>query len=338
MIDLSKVSVIMPVYNEEKYIEKSLMRIIEQDWQGFIDIIIVDGKSEDETVNIITKLKNNLPDNVQIKVFTNPKRYIPVSLNIACENASSDIIIRIDGHTLAPRNYISQCIKGLQEINFQGIVGGRCVIQQGDRTDKAEAIALAVSNKFGVGNASYRIEKEGLPQYMEVDTVPFGSFTKELWNKLNGYDETLLYDEDFDFNFRTKKLGLKVIMNNEILLDYFARKNFAHLSRQYFRYGYWANAFCIKHRTIPNIRRFVPLSFLICLLLSLVFSTKLFSSIAALYIISISCVSFYETKRKNKSFTTGIYMATAIIMLHFSYGSGSLISILQLYRFFLRKY
>lgn len=174
------VSVIIPVYNEEKHIRKAIQSVIEQDWPGMIEMVIIDGHSSDRTVEIIREIQATLPEHRSIKLGENPARYIPISLNIACADATHEIIVRTDGHTYNPPNYVSEMVSALQVIEFKGIAGGRWEILPGEDTCIGQAIAISASHPLGVGNAAYRTLKNDVGQLLDVDTVPFGAFTKSL--------------------------------------------------------------------------------------------------------------------------------------------------------------
>lgn len=328
MIDTNKVSVIMPIFNEEKHIAKALECMVNQDWQDHIEIVIVDGNSTDDSVKIIKEFEKGLPENRSIKLLYNSKRYIPISLNIACENVSNFIIVRIDGHTYAPLNYVSESVKALKSIDFKGIAGGICKIGAENDSVLAKSIALAVSHKVGVGNAQYRTFNGDVNTYIEVDTVPFGAFTKEIWEDIGGYDEKLLYDEDYDFNFKARKNGYKVLMNPKIVLNYFSRKNLRLLWKQYYRYGYWANKFCFKHKIIPSLRRLIPLCFVTSFIIAPIISVKLLYLLIIAYCLCIAAVSFSEGLIKRKSLKMFLCLLPTFPTLHFSYGIGSLFSVI----------
>lgn len=160
-----------------------------------------------------------------------------------------------------------------------------------------------------------------------MDTVPFGAFTKELWEKVGGYDEELLYDEDYDFNYRARKLGYRVVMNPKIVLNYFSRKDFRTLWLQYYRYGYWANRFCLKHRIVPSFRRLIPTFFVLALITLPFINRFLFYSMITAYCLLIFSASFYEGIIKRKDFILSLIMIFIFPTLHISYGIGSLLSI-----------
>jgi len=248
MLNKDNVTVIMPAYNEEKHIRDAVNKVVNQKWSGNLEIVVVDGGSTDRTAAIMKEIIPTLPPNRSLQILYNPQKHIPVSLNMACLHASSDIIVRTDAHTYVPDDYVLETVNTLEEIEYQGIAGGRIIIYPGEETCIARAISLAVRHPLGVGNAAYRTLGSDVVKPLDVDTVPFGAFSKALWEDLGGYDESLLFDEDYDLNYRAREKGYRVVLNPKIVLTYFSRKNLNLLWKQYFRYGFWAYKFCQKHK------------------------------------------------------------------------------------------
>jgi succinoglycan biosynthesis protein ExoA len=323
------VSVIIPVFDEEKHIRNAIQNLIEQDWLGAIEIVIVDGNSTDRTVEIIREMQATLPACRFIKLCENPARHIPISLNIACANATHEIIVRTDGHTYTAPSYISEMVGALRIIEFKGIVGGRFDIQPGEATSIGRAIAISGSHPLGVGNAAYRTLKDDAGALLDVDTVPFGAFTKTLWQQIGGYDEVLLFDEDYDYNYRIKQEGYRIVLNPRVVLSYFSRKNLPLLWLQYYRYGYWANRFCLKHKTIPTVRRCVPTGFVLALISSAIVDLQLLLTLAVLYLLPILAVSFIEGVVKRGNVALALCLISVFPVLHLSYGIGSIASVLN---------
>lgn len=338
-IDKSKVTIIIPVFNEEKYIEGVINSLINQDWKGKIEIIVVDGNSTDNTCKIIRQMMNKLPKRISIKILNNPQRFIPISLNIACKQATSDIIIRIDGHTFAPSNFISEIVNALEEIDYNGIVGGRLLIQSASSSAVAKAIEIGVSHPLGVGNALYRTTKDRpLSRFIEVDTVPFGAFKKELWEQLGGFDENMHSNEDYDFNFRAKKLGYKIVMATRIVLKYVPRSTIIQLWKQYFRYGFWVSRFFIKHKTVPAVRKIIPLIFLFSLILTFLLNKNAFFLLVVFYGSFIFIISIYEGLLKRRNLSIVFFLLLTFVTLHFAYAFGNITGFLsKMFRNFTKK-
>ena len=324
-----KVTVFIPVYNEEKHIEGVLKGLFDQDWRGSMEILLVDGHSSDGTVEIIERMKGNAPASVTIRILHNSRRHIPISLNLACEEATGSILVRLDGHTYPPPHFISRMVRNLESIPKQGTVGGCWNIVPANNTVWARACAAAVSHRFGIGNAAYRIWAASAdPVLQQVDTVPFGAFAKSLWQQLGGYDESLLFDEDSDFNFRVRQTGNAVWLDPGIVFDYVARSNLKQLWIQYFRYGFWSSRFFWKHRTISSWRKLGPFTFVSTILLLLPFLPLVSVSLFAFHLGVAVIVAFREALRGRQGPAFFFSLTAAFWVVHWSYGIGNLCGLL----------
>ena len=256
-----KVSVIVPCYNEEETIQKLLEAIYHQSYpRDQIEVIIADGLSTDHTRDVIGAFQVIHPD-FAIRIIENKKRIIPSGLNCAIEAAQGEYIVRLDAHSIPDSEYISLCVDGLQKGSGDNI-GGIWKIEPGAHTWIAKSIAIAVSHPFGVGDALYRIG--GTAQ--EVDTVPFGAFRRQLVDKIGMFDETLLTNEDYEFNTRVRQSGGKVWMNPSIHSVYFARSTLGELAHQYWRYGYWKAQMLRRYPKTLRWRQVIPPLFVLALI------------------------------------------------------------------------
>ena len=196
------VSVVMPVYNEEKYIEKCIDSLLLQDYpQGKMEWIFVDGCSRDRTVELIQKYQSLYP--ALIKILNNPNKIVPNAMNIGIAASCGRYIVRLDAHADYAKNYISKCIYYLENTDAENVGG---VVETKSKGVMGNAIAKMLSSKFGVGNSQFRINGES----GYVDTVPFGAFRREVFSKYGGYDERLVRNQDNEMNFRIRKNGGKI--------------------------------------------------------------------------------------------------------------------------------
>ena len=178
-MNVRKVSVICPVFNEEKFIEECIMSIIEQDYpQDMMEVLFVDGRSTDKTREIIERYMRQYPF---IKLLDNPERIVPYALNRGLEAAKGEVIMRLDGHCTYPTNYISELVRYLYQLNADN-VGGVWNTQPAKDTPICQAIAQASSHPFGVGGSMHKI---GASKIIETDTVPFGCYKREIFEKLS---------------------------------------------------------------------------------------------------------------------------------------------------------
>ena len=229
-----KVSVIVPCYNEQSTIRPLLEALRSQTFpRAEMEVIIADGMSTDRTRQVIAAFQNDFPD-LEVRLVDNTVRTIPAGLNCAIEAARGEFIIRLDAHSKPYSDYVANCIKA-HAAGRGDNVGGVWEIQPGAQTWIANSIAAAASHPLGVGDAMYRLAASA----SEVDTVPFGSYRRTLIAKIGGYNESLLTNEDYEFNTRIRKSGGRVWLDPSIRSIYFSRSTLGELIRQYWRYGFW---------------------------------------------------------------------------------------------------
>jgi len=230
------VSVVIPCYNEEQFIGKTLENLVSQYDSSRYEIIIVDGMSTDRTREVINQFQRARPM-ISVRILDNPARKIPTALNIGVGAARGEIVARMDAHAAPSPGYVRRCV-ALLAGNHNGVVGAPCDVRPAANTLMARAIAAAVSNRFGIGDAQYRLQ-DGKVGQESVDTVAFSCFRKALWKSLGGFNEELLANEDYDFNYRVRVSGGSVLLDRVEHCDYFARATLGGLAKQYFRYGQW---------------------------------------------------------------------------------------------------
>jgi glycosyltransferase involved in cell wall biosynthesis len=325
------ISIIIPCFNEEKTIAQVLSAILEQTVDiGICEVVIADGMSSDKTRDAIedfTKAHKELC----VRVVDNPKRYIPAALNTAINASKGQYVVRLDAHCVPERTYIERCINHLTNDKADNI-GGVWIIEPGDKTPIAKAIAIAASNMIGTGNAAYRQagSQEGF-----VDTVPFGSFRRKLFDKIGLYDEELLSNEDYDLNVRIRKAGGKIFLDPKIKCVYFARTTLSSLGKQYWRYGFWKAKMLRKYPDSIRWRQALPPLFVFGLIILLCISIFL-PTILLLVVVLLSlyltlvALSVVTDKRSNEmSFIEKILTMSAVVTMHFTWASGFLVSLMQ---------
>ena len=212
-------TVICPIYNEENRIEECIRSVIAQDWpKEELEVLFVDGMSGDRTREIVKEYSQQYPF---IQLLDNPKRIAPSGLNIGIRAAKGEIILRLDAHAKYPNNYFSVLVNKLQETGADN-VGGACRTLPAKDTPECRAIAHAMSSPFGMGNSYFRI---GADCEKWVDTVPFGCFRRDVFDKIGLFDEELVRNQDDEFNGRIIQNGGKILLLPQVVTDYFARKD-----------------------------------------------------------------------------------------------------------------
>ncbi|HEY0100186.1 MAG TPA: glycosyltransferase [Pyrinomonadaceae bacterium] len=260
--ELPFVSIVIPCYNEERFIYKVLENLAGQYASARSEIIVVDGRSTDRTRERVAEFKRAYPS-LRVRLVENPARNIPAGVNLGIEEARGDIIVRMDAHSIPSSNYVRCCVEqlegGAKGEEAASVVGMPWRIQPGAETREARAIALAVAHPFGIGDAKYRMPERAATEF--VDTVPFGVFRKSLWREVGGFNEALLANEDYDFHYRIRQRGGRILLDTSGHSLYFARPTIRELARQYFRYGTWKAQMVKLHPRSLRLRHLVAPAF-----------------------------------------------------------------------------
>ena len=324
------ISIILPVRNEERYISACVASIFAQDYpKDRMEVIFVDGRSEDRTVAMLRDMQKEHP---QIQVLDNPNRTVPYAMNIGIGASRGEVIVRLDAHAEYPRDYVRLSVETLLTKDCDN--AGGVFVTRG-RGFMGEAIAEMLKTPLGVGNATYRLtEQDGY-----VDTVPFGCFRRELFERIGGFDERMTRNQDNELNFRIRKNGGKIYLNHNIRVLYYCRDTMRGIMRMGYMNGKWN---VITMTLVPGsmgVRHFVPLAFVVSTvalaLLTLLTRGLLFGGLLALewgaYLLLDGFYSWGIAKEKGLRF-----LPVEVILypaFHFAYGFGSLCGIAALPKF-----
>lgn len=321
-----KLSVICPIYNEEKHIASCLESILQQDFpKEEMEVLLVDGMSTDRTREIVQQYTEQYPF---IFLLDNPKRIVPTGLNIGIRVAQGDVIIRLDAHAIYPDNYFSVLVDKLFALNADN-VGGLCRTLPAKETPVCEAIAAALSSPFGMGDSHFRI---GTNKEMQVDTVPFGCFRREVFDKIGYFDEELIRNQDDEFNGRIIKYGGHIYLIPSIVINYYGRDSIGKVAKMFYQYGLFKPLVNKKLGTPATVRQFFPPLFVVGLIGGLLLSFVhpifciLYMVVLALYLF----LAIYFSVKQFKNIKKVLLLIATFVTIHVSYGWGYLCGCVKL--------
>jgi glycosyltransferase involved in cell wall biosynthesis len=295
-----------------------------------MEVVIADGISSDNTRAEILAFEQGHPD-LCLRVVDNHKRIIPAALNRAIETSRGKYIVRLDAHCIPQPDYVERCVAAL-EAGAGTMVGGVWDIRPGGAGWISRSIAVVASHPLGAGDARYRISS----QAGRVDTVPFGAYPRSLVEQVGPYDETLLTNEDYEFNTRIRQKGGVVWLDPAIRSVYFARSSLSGLARQYWRYGFWKMRMLRRYPGSLRWRQAVPALFVLSLVvlgLSSVFPpigavVRLALAGELIVYFSVLVLAGLQAAVRRRDPLLAVGVPLGIATLHLSWGSGFLWSLL----------
>ena len=331
-----KISIIVPIYNEQKYIKDCLESILKSDYnQEDMEILLVDGGSLDDTLRIIKEYQKKYTN---IILLHNPKKIVPIAMNIGIKNATGDYIIRLDAHASYPKNYFSKLIYWHEQLDAAN-VGTTIETKVKNLNKTSVAIKKVLSNRFGVGSA-FRSSGD-IKEAVLSDTVPFGCYKREIFDVYGLYDERLARNQDIELNKRISKGGGKIYLIPSTPCTYFARETFKELAKNNFENGKWniLTAYYTKSLTSLSIRHFIPLLFVLAIIIPLflsIFDGAFLLGSLFILLLYFSLVVYQSVKMSEKQ-TSVFHLIVVFYLLHISYGIGSLVGIFEVLKVKFRR-
>ncbi|OHA70178.1 MAG: hypothetical protein A3F15_00360 [Candidatus Wildermuthbacteria bacterium RIFCSPHIGHO2_12_FULL_40_12] len=308
---LPLVSIIIPCRNEEKFIENRIKSLLKDGYPlQKIEILIIDGKSEDKTRDIIKEYAVKFPF---IKLLDNNKKETAYAFNIGINHAIGEIIILMSAHTSDEKGYIEKCIKYMYEYNIDSVIGIMKATPS-KNTIMAKSIAISLSVFFGAGNSYFRI---GSNSPKLIDTA--GScYKKQVFQKIGFFNEKLKRSQDMDFSLRMNRAGIKTLLIPDIITYYYPKDNLKDFFIHNFEDGIWAILpFKFIKRPL-KLRHYIPLIFVLTLPLSIwpyILVNLFFSAQIAL---------------REKDLKYFFVVPLVFVTRHIGYGLGSFLGLIKL--------
>ncbi|MEL1134494.1 glycosyltransferase family 2 protein [Desulfitobacterium sp. THU1] len=323
-----EVSIIIPTYNEERFIKTCLDSIYGQSFPvNKMEILVIDGKSSDQTIQVVKQEIEAGRSN--LRLLENPQRIQASALNLGIRASTGKYIVRMDAHTTYDCDYVKKCVEIARDTGADN-VGGIAIATGKTRIGKV--ISLALSCSFGVGNAVFRLG--GIDG--EVKTVPFGTFPRETFEKFGLFNESLARCEDKEFNYRIRKGGGRIFMSKDLKAFYNNRETIRGLAKQCHDNGLWNMFTLVLSPGSLSIRHFVPFVFvssligigtavLVGLLTASWLQTLAWVLVIELWLYFILNIIFSMRLAQQETYHQLPLLMLIFFVMHTSYGLGSIV-------------
>ena len=242
------VSVVMPVLDEEAHLVESVNAILASTYDGPVQVVLALGPSRDGTDAIAARLAEA---DDRVRTVPNPTGRTAAALNAAIAASDYDVIVRVDGHAVIPPDYIDVAVRTLDATgadNVGGIMGAEGI------TEFEQAVAAAMTSRFGVGGAAFHIGGAAGPAL----TVYLGCFRRSALERVGGFDESMVRAQDWELNHRIRATGGLVWFTPDMRVSYRPRNSLSRLARQYHEYGRWRREVARRHPETVSLRYLAP--------------------------------------------------------------------------------
>jgi glycosyltransferase involved in cell wall biosynthesis/ubiquinone/menaquinone biosynthesis C-methylase UbiE len=313
------VTVIMPVRNAAPHLPTSLGAVLEQDWPAArLQVLVVDGDSGDGTADVAHQIAQEHQGGPRVEVLNNRRGIVPTAMNLGLARAEGSCIIRVDGHCTVPPDYVRRCTE-LLDATGADCAGG--VIRTVGETPVARAIAWAQSHRLGVGPVAFRT---GAARPTQVDTLAFGAYRREVFDRIGRFDEELVRNQDDELNLRLTRSGGTIWMDPSLVVIYRSRATLPGLWRQYQEYGFWKVRVWQKHRGVASWRHLVPAAFVGSLAAATaVAATGRRRPLAALLALYGGAIGLASRRASGLDGGSRRWLPAAFATLHLAYGTGT---------------
>ncbi len=322
------VSLCVVAYNEEQFLPNLLTDLQNQTYpHNLTEIVLIDGKSSDNTKNIMLEFAQKSTSFYSIQVLDNPQRVQAAGWNVAIANAKSDVIIRIDAHTHIPSEFTSKNM-ALQE-KGEYVTGGvrPCLI---DNPTPWKETLLEVENSM-FGSSISKGRKSTKASY--VKSMFHAAYRREVFEKAGTFNPKLLRTEDNEMHYRVREAGYKLYCDPDIVSYQYARSDFKKMVKQKYGNGYWIGLTLGVCPGCISIFHLVPFAFV----LGIVFSTVL--ALLSLWHLAVAMWGAYAlfviigticTIINKKANRWTFLMPVLFLIMHISYGVGTLVGIVKM--------
>ena len=242
------VSVVIPVRNGGRDLRRCLDAVLAQEYPGALEVVVAVGPSQDDTEQVAAAAAAADP---RVRVVPNPSGTTPAALNAAIAAGSGDVVARVDGHAELPQGYLRTAVETLAATGAENVGGIQAAT---GHTPFEHAVAAAMTSRFGVGNATFHYGGAPGP----TDTVYLGVFRRSALERVGGFDETLIRNQDYELNWRIRQSGGVVWFDPQLRVGYRPRSDLRALARQYFEYGQWKREVLRRHPQSARLRQLVP--------------------------------------------------------------------------------
>lgn len=316
-------TVVIPCRNEVRTITSVLADLASQDFSLPFEVIVADGISEDGTRGVLDDVLSGMPFRLSLRVVDNKRKSTPCGLNLAVKHAAGAFIVRVDAHSRLSGDFLRSIYEAL-ESGVGDVVGPQVRYVAASESPTSKTIAAMLNSRFGNGGTSSR---NPIQVPTKVTHTVMSCYRRKVWEAIGGYEESLLSNEDYEFDYRANLAGFSVVSLPRPVYNPIARATLIDFAKQRWRYGTWKSRVLKMHPTSIKLRQIMPM-----LIWPVAFVLPLVSySLTLLLAMGYSAVAAYSvvSDEKFRGAALGLKVKCALlapavaVVTHFVWGAGA---------------
>ncbi len=318
------VSVLVPVRDEQARIEASVVAMLAQDTEHTVELLFVDGRSTDDTVEILRRLQATDP---RIRILDNPERTTAHALNVGLRAARGRYVARMDAHTAYPPGYLRHGIDRLAAGDVAWVTGPQVPTGEGYWS---RIVATALGGRLGRGASDkWAADDADAPaDEWELSTSVFtGVWRRDTLDELGGWDPAWAVNQDSEMAARVLARGGRIVCRREMGAAYVPRDGLRRLARQYWRYGAFRARTFVRHPSSCGPLRIaaagLPVTFAAAMLPGR--SGRVGRRLTGTYLLAVAT----QVARTRPAPADALPLGAVLVTMHVSWGAGFLQSLVR---------
>ena len=242
----ASIAVLVPAYNEEKVICRTVQSLVDSPCKTKFDVIVVDDGSKDATADIV---RGTFADNLRVKVYEKANGGKAAALNYALHCTEAEVVVAIDADTILDRNAIGLLVRHFRDPQIGAVAGTAVVGNQINLMTRFQAIEYAVSQN---------LDRRAFELFNAISVVPgaIGAWRREALLQVGGYARETLA-EDADVTVALERHGWKIIYEPLAIARTEAPETLGSFLKQRFRWMF--GTLQVAHKNAGAILRSGPL-------------------------------------------------------------------------------
>ncbi|MCS5715204.1 glycosyltransferase family 2 protein [Herbiconiux sp. CPCC 205716] len=324
---LPGVSYVMPVLNEVTHVEAAIASLLDQDYTGPFDVIVALGPSIDGTTELVGRLSSVDP---RIRVIENPTGSTPSGLNVAIAASRYPVVVRVDAHSLLPRDYTRVAVEALLRTDAANVGG---IMKAEGTTAFERAVAHAYGSKAGLGGGAHHVGGVEGP----AETVYLGVFQRSWLTRVGLFNKDIRRGQDWELNRRLREAGGTVWFTPRLVVTYRPRPSLERLARQFFSTGLWRGELARRFFTANALKYFVPPVMVAAVVLGLAVGAVGLATgtwltlgfvVPLVYLVFVAVAAVGAARSQGRR--AGAWFLVVLPCIHFSWGLGFILGFLKL--------